>query len=257
MISNTKAISASWLTRSPNRLITWPTHSAENEPLSASRMYGCCRIPSSREGRATGTPTSIGATPTASRAIAWLDELVAGAAMPTPRPPSMRGRWRTDASSRPGERPVPAWSAASETVSPGGNSDHVGSTAIGTAAVASAGAPATGASRTAVGAPPDGIAAPAPVDRAALAWSIASRDSLGTVRTVENRKNDRPAVRNRSPIDATLLSGGMGSGIRSASGPEAEQELGAERRGQRDVEHRVPSGPPRPAAWYAGSQTGM
>ena len=45
------------------------------------------------------------------------------------------------------------------------------------------------------------------------------RATPGHRRTVENRKNDRPAVRNRSPIDATLLSGGMGRGMRSASGP--------------------------------------
>ncbi len=53
VISNTKAMSASWLTRSPNRLMSWPTHRAENEPLRASRMYGCARIPSSRDGRRT------------------------------------------------------------------------------------------------------------------------------------------------------------------------------------------------------------
>ena len=155
----------------------------------------------------------------------------------------------------PGRGRCPPGSAASETVSPGGNSDHVGSTAM-AAAVASTGAPATGASRTAVGAPPDGIAAPAPVDRAALARSIASRDSLGTVRTVENRKNDRPAVRNRSPIDATLLRGGMGSGIRSASGPSRSRNS-APSVGGSGTWSTVPSGPPSPAAWYAGSQTGM
>ena len=58
--SYTNAISAIWFTRSPNRLITWPIHSAENEPLRPSRTYGWRRT-RSRTGtrRALGTATPI------------------------------------------------------------------------------------------------------------------------------------------------------------------------------------------------------
>ena len=139
-----------------------------------------------------------------------------------------------------GERPVPAWSAASETARPVGTATRWARRRCRRRSLRRA--RRRPGSRTAVGAPPDGIAAPPP--SIAPPWPVDRLARLlGTVSTVENRKNDRPAVRNRSPIDATLLRGGMGSGIRSASGPEAEQELGAERRGQRDVEH----GPERTA----------
>src|SRR4051794_19678183 len=49
--SYTNAASAIWLTRSPNRLMTWPVHSAENDGFSASRTYGCSRKRSGRRGR--------------------------------------------------------------------------------------------------------------------------------------------------------------------------------------------------------------
>ena len=110
-----------------------------------------------------------------------------------------------------------------------------------------------GAVATAVGIT---VAPPAPVDRPALAWSMASRVPLGTVRTVENRKNDRPAVRNKSPIDATLFSGGMGRGIRSASGPRRNRNSGP-RVGGKGMCSTVPIAPERPEASYAGIQTGM
>ena len=58
----TTATRASWLSRSPNSEISWPAHNAENEPLSASRTYGCCRTRStvSGEGRGTGIAVAPG-----------------------------------------------------------------------------------------------------------------------------------------------------------------------------------------------------
>ncbi len=232
VISKTKAISASWLMRSPNRLMTWPTQSAENEPLRARRTYGWFRASSRRDGRARGTATvpaaavaeAVAAAAAVSIAIAELEALSAGYAMPTLPPPSIRGRSRTDASSRPGDRPVPWRSTVSETCSPGGKRVQGAAAPSRVAAVAAAvpsGAATLGRSRVAVCAlvGEGRRAAPVPVDRAALAASIASRAFSGTLRTVEKRKKDRPAVRNRSPIEATFWNGGSGSGIRSPSGP--------------------------------------
>ena len=244
VISNTKAISASWLMRSPNRLMTWPTHSAENEPLSASRMYGCCRMSSSREGRATGTPTSIGHDPDRvegdrrARRAQSRDTPCrrclrrACAAARGPMPPRGRGRGR-----------CPACSAASRDRLARREQRPRGLDGDGGGGSLPAGAPATGASRTAVGAPPDGSRAP---PRPSIARpspaSIASRDSG---HREDGREQEERQARGEEQVAdrRDVLSGGIGSGIRSASGPRRRRNSAPRVGGQRDVE----DGAERPA----------
>src|SRR4029079_3477790 len=64
----TRNVSATWWTRSPKRLISWPVQSAENEPLSARRTYGLYRTRfRTLTRRSGGAPTvaSIGTVPAA------------------------------------------------------------------------------------------------------------------------------------------------------------------------------------------------
>src|SRR6478735_7566963 len=70
-VATTKT-SASWLNRSPKSEMSCPAHSAENEPLSARRTYGCWRTRStvSGDGRVPG------------RRKAGLVALVSGAGRP-------------------------------------------------------------------------------------------------------------------------------------------------------------------------------
>ncbi len=96
----TRKASATWWTRSPNRLISWPTHSAENDPFRASRTYGWRRARSRTVRRARDRDPRV----RNAGAGSWA---AAGAARPAPGPPSMRGRSSDAASSRPGASPVP------------------------------------------------------------------------------------------------------------------------------------------------------
>jgi len=58
----TRNASATWWIRSPSRLISWPVHSAENEPSSARRTYGWRRT-RSMSGGSAGTATRRGSSP--------------------------------------------------------------------------------------------------------------------------------------------------------------------------------------------------
>ena len=84
--------------------MSWPAHSAENEPLSASRTYGCCRTRStvSIDGSGIVTVTEPGATASASKVDSD------GEDMPVPALPRTSGRWRATAPVRAGDRPVSA-----------------------------------------------------------------------------------------------------------------------------------------------------
>ena len=99
----TTATSASWLNRSPKSEMSCPAHSAENEPLSASRTYGCWRTRStvSGDGRGIGIVTvSAGAVVESSNA--WSD----GDARLAPALPISSGRSRATDAFHAGERPV-------------------------------------------------------------------------------------------------------------------------------------------------------
>ncbi len=56
--ANTSVASATWWTRSPNRLMSWPVHRAVNDELRTSRTYGCRRARSMIGGTAGRGRTS-------------------------------------------------------------------------------------------------------------------------------------------------------------------------------------------------------
>ena len=80
--------------------------------------------------------------------------------------------------------------------------------------------------------------------------------SFGPRSSVANRKKPSPAVRNRSPTDATLLRYGTGIGITSANGPRCRKKSGAEPEASGTCS-TVEIGRWKPEARYAGSQTGI
>ena len=96
----TTATSASWLSRSPNSEMSWPAQSAENEPLRASRTYGCWRTRStaSGDGRGIGIVTVSGGAAVRVRSRGE-------PARPRPRPGwRRRCPWRSVADGRPADR---------------------------------------------------------------------------------------------------------------------------------------------------------
>src|SRR5439155_22368716 len=93
----TRKTTAIWFVRSPKRLMSWPTHRALNEPLSASRTYGCLRA------RAAIRAATLGTGGAGTRRKAGADD---GEAIPAPAEPSRSGRSSVDAWARPGASPV-------------------------------------------------------------------------------------------------------------------------------------------------------
>ena len=222
VVSNTKYRSASWFTRSPNMLISWPTHSAENEPLSASRTYGWRRIRVRTDARRRGI-ASIDVVDERAVREAGVGRAPAWPVLVEPR---RSGRSSAAVSSSAGLRPVLAGIGA-----PG---------AVGRI-------PVPGARSRAVPATPS--------SRSSRASSSARCASAGERRRVANRKKPRPALRNRSPIEATFWSGGIGSGMTSASGPRRRKNSAfTSYSGMWRTEFRGPSGrrtrrrPSRPAS---------
>ena len=61
----TRKASATWWTRSPNRLTSWPTHSSEKFALRAKRRYGDC---ARSRGGAPGRPGNATPGPAAGTA---------------------------------------------------------------------------------------------------------------------------------------------------------------------------------------------
>ena len=160
--------------------MSWPVHSAENEPLRASRTYGWRRTRSTDSGGGARDrdrdrrrlPRSASDSTRSSPGDAS-----AGAALPEDRA-AARGR-RVCCS--PARRPVsdarPSAGRAAGVGRERGEPEPIG----------------------ARGSPP--------------------RAPVGTRTTPANRKNPRPSVRNRSPIEATFWMNGIGIGMMSPSGP--------------------------------------